>query len=53
MEELKKELEALVEEIEAKDEESMGISDETPEFNDGVKATLNYIIGRIETLSKK
>ena len=52
MEKLKKELERLLEEIEAKTEESMGISDETPEFNDGVGVTLNYVIGRIETLSK-
>ena len=47
MEELKKELEKLLKEIESKTEESMGISGETPEYNEGAVDMLQYVIGRV------
>ncbi len=47
MEELKKELKKLLKEIESKTEESMGVSGETEEYNEGAKDMLNYVIGRI------
>ena len=50
MEELKKELEALLEEVSERNSDAG--EDNGPEFDRGVEMTLNYVIGRIETLSK-